>query len=334
MAPSQSPQPFPTARAHLHLAGERCPYCEQPIPNEKAEQVRARAEKRERELSDTLGARLTQRFTLEKAQIEASAKTAVEQARNEGAAALASLRDEVAAKENAARQDGRKGAEAAMREKLAEQERASLATLAAVQEKLVEAERAKLEAVNAAETVKAHHEAELKRRVQEVREAGELAANQMLIQQTQANAGLVELLQQKLANAEQGKREASGQVEALKATHATDLNERIQEVREAMEVDKTKALNAANAKHFDDTQKLTGKLAELQRQLEKKTADERGEGAEIDLLDELKAEFREDRIEQLTKREGGADIKHFVMHNGKQCGLIVYDSEGSECLAQ
>ena len=49
MAVSPSPQLTPVPRPHFHLAGECCPYCEQPIPNEKAQEVRQRAEARDGE---------------------------------------------------------------------------------------------------------------------------------------------------------------------------------------------------------------------------------------------------------------------------------------------
>jgi hypothetical protein len=113
----------------------------------------------------------------------------------------------------------------------------------------------------------------------------------------------------------------------LKDSQEATLIARLHEQREAFEKDKTNALNAKDAEHFKETQKYTAKLAELQRQLEKKTADELGEGAEVDLFEELKGEFRGDLIERLTKREGGADIRHSVIHNGKECGIIVYDSK-------
>ena len=131
----------------------------------------------------------------------------------------------------------------------------------------------------------------------------------------------------RIAEAQEARKAAEAQAQALKESQEAALNARLHEQREALEKDKTNALNAKDAKHFEETQKLTGKLAELQRQLEKKTADERGEGAEIDLWQRLKEEFPADRIERITKREGGADIRHTVMHNGKECGLVVYDSK-------
>jgi len=265
MVASPSPQLSQISRTHLHRAGEFCPYCEQPIPNEKAAQVRARAKAKERELSESVMARLTQMFALEKAQMENNAKARVDDARNEGAAALEKVKSAIASREAVAREDGKKAAEAMLQERLAEQERTSQTLIAGLQEKLVEAEKSK--------------------------------------------------------------KEAAGQVEALKASHATELGERIQEVREAMEADKTNSLNAANAKHFEDRQKLSAKLEDLTRQLEKKTANELGEGAEIDLFQALKGEFEGDHIKRVGKGAPGADIIHEIIHNDKVCGKIVYDSK-------
>jgi hypothetical protein len=135
------------------------------------------------------------------------------------------------------------------------------------------------------------------------------------------------LSQAEVAEAQRAKVAAEAEARALKDAQEATLTARLNEQREAFEQDKTNALNAKEAEHFKETQKHTAKLAELQRQLEKKTADELGEGAEVDLFEELKAQFQGDRIERLTKREGGADIRHSVMHNGKECGIIVYDSK-------
>jgi hypothetical protein len=137
----------------------------------------------------------------------------------------------------------------------------------------------------------------------------------------------LEAAQAQVTEAQQGRKAVETELQTMKESQEAALNARLAEQRDALEKDKTNAINARDSKHFEETQKLTGKLAELQRQLEKKTADEIGEGAEVDLFEELKAEFRGDLIERLTKREGGADIRHTVMHNGKECGVIVYDSK-------
>lgn len=48
------------------------------------------------------------------------------------------------------------------------------------------------------------------------------------------------------------------------------------------------------------------------------------------MLDALKAEFEEDRIERVGRGLPGADILHKVMHNGKACGTIIYDSKNHD----
>jgi hypothetical protein len=265
MVGSPFPQFSPTSRPHAHLAGEVCPYCEQPIPNEKAEQVRARREAKERQLSETLTARLTQKFALEKAQLEASADARVDQVRSEGTAALEKVKTESASRQTAAREEGKREAEAMLQERLTEQVRTSQAQIASLQERLEEAVC--------------------------------------------------------------GKQEALSREEALKAAQEAEIQQRVQEVREVLEAANMKAMNAQAATHFEETQKLKSAVADLTRQLDKKTANELGEGAEIDLFETLKGEFEGDRIHRVGKGTRGADIVHEIIHNDKVCGKIVYDSK-------
>ena len=135
--------------------------------------------------------------------------------------------------------------------------------------------------------------------------------------------------QGKIATAERGKQEALEHCESLKASQEEVVSERVKEVREAMEKDKASALGTERAKHFDETQKLIAKLETVTRQLDRKTAEELGEGAEINLFEALKAEFDGDRIERVRKGVSGADIIHTVMHNNRDCGRIIYDSKNS-----
>ena len=65
----------------------------------------------------------------------------------------------------------------------------------------------------------------------------------------------------------------------------------------------------------------------MKRAYDQKTAEELDEGAEIDLYEALRAEFEDDRIERINKGQPGADILHTVMHNGKECGKIIYNSK-------
>jgi hypothetical protein len=162
---------------HPHALPSHCPYCGQPIPVERADEIQHRIEARERDQAEKLSAKIRQELAREKAQGEA-----------------------------------------------------------AVQERI-----ATLEAVN---------------------------------------ASLREATNERIAAAEQQRRAALSQYEALAADQEQILTQRLQNQAELIEREKQEAVNAVNAKHFEETQRLTGKLADLARQLERKTANELGEGAE------------------------------------------------------
>jgi hypothetical protein len=86
-------------------------------------------------------------------------------------------------------------------------------------------------------------------------------------------------------------------------------------------------VNAEKSKFFEEKLKLTNKVEELKRTLEKKSNEELGEGAEIDLFEALKAKFPDDNIQRIRKGSPGADIRHTVIMNGNDCGTILYDSK-------
>lgn len=109
--------------------------------------------------------------------------------------------------------------------------------------------------------------------------------------------------------------------------HAAELTQTVASQREIMEKDKENAVNAERARAFEENQKLSNKVGELQRALEKKTANELGEGAEVDAFEALRAEFPDDRINRIGKGTPGADIRQVVMDHGKECGTILYESK-------
>jgi hypothetical protein len=248
--------PIPTR--HEHLAGEVCPWCEQPIPHDKFAEIQQKIEAKERARVAGIERTLRDQFAREKAQAESNAKAAVEEVRKQSALALDQQRKEsaaaaekatreAAAREAAACEQGKKAAEAAMTDRL--------------------------------------------------------------------------------AAAEQAKTAAESQLQAVKASSEGELSRRLLEQRELLEKDKTAAVHAEQAKTFDERHRLQIKVQELQRQIERKTAAELGEGAELDLFEVLKAAFQGDRIRRVAKGTPGADIIHEVVHNGKLCGKIVYDSK-------
>jgi hypothetical protein len=156
---------------------------------------------------------------------------------------------------------------------------------------------------------------------------GEAAVREKVATLEAANAALQEAMNERVAIAEQQTRAALSQYEALAADQEQILAQRFQDQADLTEREKQEAVNVVNARHFEETQRLTGKLEDLARQLERKTANELGEGAEIDLFESLKQEFEGDQIKRVSKGAAGADIIHDVVHGGKVCGRIVYDAK-------
>jgi hypothetical protein len=154
-------------------------------------------------------------------------------------------------------------------------------------------------------------------------------AEAKLAAETALSAKLAES-QLKLVAAEQAKVAAGEQIAALKAAQEAAVEKRVAEIQEGLlrqkedlQREKESAVLAEKAKVL----KLQSDLADLQRKLENKTANELGEGSEIDLFEQLKATFEGDRIARVGKGVNGADVIHEVIHNGKVCGKIVYDAK-------
>jgi hypothetical protein len=197
-------------------------------------------------------------------------------------------------------------------EKHSEKESTLLAQVTAAQAAVKEAKESTeaLVAERVAESNRIHAESErsLKLKVEEA----EAAAAQTAEAVTAANQRLTEV---------------QGQVKALKEQQAEDLRKRLEEQREALELDKQTSLNAQAAKSFEENQKLATKVNELTRALEKKSNEELGEGAEVDLYEALKQEFPGDKITRVKRGEPGGDVIHIVRQNGRECGKIIYDSK-------
>lgn len=105
------------------------------------------------------------------------------------------------------------------------------------------------------------------------------------------------------------------------------IQEALQAQRETLEKEKTTAVHKVQAQEFEKTQKLHKQVEVLRRQLEQKSADELGEGAEIDLYEALRETFQGDHVRRIKKGQPGADILHEVVHNGQVYGSIIYDSK-------
>jgi hypothetical protein len=140
-------------------------------------------------------------------------------------------------------------------------------------------------------------------------------------------------MQARLLQEQQAKAAAAQQVAALKADQQAAIERRVAEIQEGLsrqkddlQREKDAAILAEKAKVL----KLTTDLQDMQRKLEGKTANELGEGWEVDLFEQLRSAFESDRIQRVPKGVNGADVIHEVVHNGKVCGKIIYDAKNRD----
>lgn len=335
----------------LHATTENCPTCDQPIPNEKALEIRARAEAQKRHMDETANARADRRIAAEKERIEAAAAVTIGELREETEQALEKASAEADARVEAALAEGRKAAEADLRQQVAAAEKAKTEAEEAAARKLAESEEQKREALERLQAAEAEQatvigelreetekalkkaSAEADARVEAATAEGRKLAEADLREQVaaaqQAKDEVAEAAARQLAESEEQKRQAVARLEAVEADRDNQVTARVREVRDALEKDKAEALAEAKAANDAETRKLTGQLEDLQRKLEKQRAAELGEGAEVKLFDALRAEFPGDDIRRVPKGVSGADVLHTVMHNGQDCGTIIYDSKNT-----
>jgi|HubBroStandDraft_6_1064221.scaffolds.fasta_scaffold223978_1 hypothetical protein len=145
----------------------------------------------------------------------------------------------------------------------------------------------------------------------------------------EAAAATNALFADRLANAEQEKKVAQKQIPVLQATFKLTLKRQLEAQAEAAAKGKDRAVNAATEQHVVENLRLHAMVQELTRTLEKKTANERGEEGEVDLLALLQSEpdFAGDTFERVAKGVAGPDIIQGVISNGTVVGRIVFDAK-------
>lgn len=247
---------------------------------------------------------------------KAALQAQLEQLQRESTAAIEKVKADAATQEDEIRSEATRIATEAAANRLAEVEAQKVIAENAGEALKVELAQAKLT------SERALVEAQAKAAVREVEIRAEVSAAAEAAVKVQIGAA-----EQAKADAEAKAAAAEATTKNLQESHEAQLNERLQEQREALEADKIAAINVEKSTTFEERQKLANKVEELQRALEKKTAEELGEGAEINLFEGLKAEFESDRIVRVTKGQQGADVLHTVIHNGQECGTIIYDSK-------
>jgi hypothetical protein len=167
----------------------------------------------------------------------------------------------------------------------------------------------------------------------EARAQAEAAAMARLADMQARLAQAEQVRLEQAAAAERARADAASQIAALRAEQQAAVEKRVAEIHETLarqkedlQREKEAAILAEKAKVL----KLTSELADLQRKLEGKSANELGEGSEIDLFEQLRSAFDGDRIQRVPKGVNGADVIHEVVHNGRTCGKIVYDAKNRD----
>jgi hypothetical protein len=128
-----------------------------------------------------------------------------------------------------------------------------------------------------------------------------------------------DLAKRKLKDAEDRETELKRAQHEAERQRQKDLSDQ----RQALEKDKTFAL-------LKQQSEFNREREALQRKLQKKTANELGDGAEIDLFEALRGSFRGDDIRRIPKGQAGADILHEVLYKGESCGKIIVDSKNRQ----
>jgi hypothetical protein len=143
----------------------------------------------------------------------------------------------------------------------------------------------------------------------------------------QAAEAATAALATKMSEAEQARKTAEAQVKAIRASTEDKITQRLAAQRETLAKHTAEAVNAEKVKAFEEKTRLTEQLAEMQRRLERKTAHELGEPAEVDLFETLQDAFPNDRVWRVVKGQPGPDVVIEILHNDAVAGKIVLDSK-------
>ncbi|HKW35446.1 MAG TPA: DUF2130 domain-containing protein [Candidatus Acidoferrum sp.] len=248
-------------------------------------------------------------------QTEGSLQAEMQLLRDTNAQALEAVKAQAQQRETEVRNEAIRDSESAMAERVQAAETARRQSEEALQAKINEVEASRIAAQE--------NEAALQLQIGKMKED---AATEMERVRQIATERAELRLRDTLAAHEKAVGEANARTHEAEK-HASELQQDLRAQREIMEQAKDEAINAERAKAFEETQKLSNKVNDLQRALERKSNEELGEGAEVKVFEALKKEFKDDRIERIPKGVEGADIRHVVMLNGQKCGTILYDSK-------
>jgi hypothetical protein len=113
------------------------------------------------------------------------------------------------------------------------------------------------------------------------------------------------------------------QVELVRQQAEQQRKKEIAEVRAILAKDRENALLKKEAEFARERDAMQKKIAEMSRRV-KKAGGDTGEGAELDLYDELRGAFPEDALTRVKGTSGV--LLHDIRYKGKSCGKIVIDT--------
>lgn len=140
-------------------------------------------------------------------------------------------------------------------------------------------------------------------------------------------AGERDRMQEKLKQAEA--REATIRKQAQEEAEQKFKKEMVEQ-RAILQKDHDQRVLKQQVEFNRERESYQKKMREMERQLQRKTASELGDGAEIDLFEALREAYPDDRFTRIQKGQAGADILQEVRHNGEICGRIVFDSKNRQ----
>lgn len=146
---------------------------------------------------------------------------------------------------------------------------------------------------------------------------------ELLVEVQKAEARVREEAGKKLTTVAAERDKATDKIKQLEAAKQKDLDQQ----RGALEKDRDAQLLKVQVQHNREREQLQQKISALTRQVQRKTADDLGEGAEIDVYEALRNAFPRDDIARIKRGQPGADIRHQILHKGTPCGTVLVDSK-------
>ena len=306
---------------------EKCPWCGSVISREKFVQIEGQIREQERQklreaeasMRKELEAQFSQKLEAEK---RATAQKLAEEA-NKRIAEAAAERDKTLD------QLGQLKVREAEARKQAQEANESVAAVKKSLEQQLESEKEAAEKRGKEEARKefAAIEAEHKKFREQFRQlqVSEAEARKKIQEAADSKVALERSFNQRLeAEKLAAERRAKQETEAI-------LKKEMEDRRAILEREREADLAKLKSDFQKQNEAALKEVQDLRRRLEQqKTANQLGDGAEVDLYETLRQHFPGDKIERIRNGQAGLDVRHWVLYKGEICGQIVYESKNQQ----